>query len=109
MTHVCSIKEKKIHTYLEKSIPISVFFQSINIYQYDNDCLLIEIHKFQTLNFFYNLIEDNPDVIRVFSKCNVALSLEIVKGCLLGTAKVLLVKCLGLFNEDFPIVDSNDC
>ena len=52
------------------------------------------------------LLTDNPDVIKVFTKSTNLLSLESIKGCLLGTAKTILLKCTKLFNEDFPNIQS---
>ncbi|CAF0895808.1 unnamed protein product [Brachionus calyciflorus] len=50
-------------------------------------------------------VEDNPDVIKVFSKTAEPLNLEFIKGCLLGTCKTILSKCIRAFGEDFPKVE----
>ena len=58
------------------------------------------------MNFFLTLKDDNPDVIKVFSKATTPLTLEFIKGCILGTAKTIIIKSLKLINEDFPKVES---
>lgn len=45
-------------------------------------------------------------MVKVFTKSTNALTLESIKGCLLGTAKTILLKCTKLFNEDFPSIQS---
>lgn len=68
-------------------------------------------HNIEVLELSFELItisnhlDDNPETIKVFSKCK-NLTLEFIKGCLLGTSKVLITKCLKQFNDEFPNVDS---
>jgi len=50
-------------------------------------------------------LDDNPDTIKPFTKLSQPLTLEFIKGCLLGTAKTLLLKCLTQFSDDFPGID----
>ncbi|RNA01419.1 cilia- and flagella-associated 54, partial [Brachionus plicatilis] len=50
-------------------------------------------------------LEDNPEVIKVFSKAAGPLSLEFIKGCVLGSAKTIINKCLKAFGEDFPKIE----
>jgi len=50
-------------------------------------------------------LDDNPDTVKPFTKPDQPLTLEFIKGCLLGTAKTLLLKCLSLFCADFPDVE----
>ncbi len=50
-------------------------------------------------------MDDNPDTVKPFTKPSQPLTLEFIKGCLLGTAKTLLLKCLTLFSSDFPDVE----
>jgi hypothetical protein len=56
------------------------------------------------MDFF--LLEDNPDTIKVFTKSSKPLTLEFIKGCLLGSAKSTVIKCLKTFDEDFPKIES---
>ena len=51
--------------------------------------------------------DDNPDVIKVFSKIQTPLTLEFIKGCLLGVSKTIMLKCVKQFGDDFPRVESN--
>ena len=45
--------------------------------------------------------------LKIFTKNDEnSLSIEFIKGCLLGTAKTIIVKCLKFSNDDFPIVES---
>lgn len=45
-------------------------------------------------------------MIKIFCKTNEKLSLESVKGFILGSAKTIVNKCLKAFDEDFPKIES---
>lgn len=49
--------------------------------------------------------DSNPDVVKVFTNLEEPLTLEFIKGCLLGAAKTHLTKSLSLFASNFPEVD----
>ena len=49
--------------------------------------------------------DDNPDIVKVFTKLNEPLTLEFIKGCLIGAAKTTVLKCMSLFSNDFPETD----
>lgn len=50
-------------------------------------------------------LDDNPDIVKAFTQLTEPLTLEFIKGCLIGTAKTIVLKCIGLFNKDFPEVE----
>ncbi len=54
------------------------------------------------------MIETDPNISKIFSGSNRPVTLEFIKGCLVGTAKTIIVKSLKYFNDDFPNVESND-
>lgn len=55
--------------------------------------------------YFILFVEDNPDVLKVFTKTLRPLSLEFIKGCLLGTSKTIVTKCLRSLAQDFASAD----
>jgi hypothetical protein len=50
--------------------------------------------------------ETDPNIVKIFTKTNKPLTIEFIKGCLLGAAKTIIVKCLKYSNDDFSNVES---